>query len=198
MLGTLNVVITKLPLESCVAHKAEKKTNLVMLSRTACSLVLEQFFSVQGVIYAADLLHHHDPTIHTQTSYLLQIYGGYFLALYLFAWFCLDCSIWTRNKINYQFVFEFDPRHNLDWRQLSEFPSFLVFLFGLFVWINFSRYGPPEMFIYYPVILISVTAVIIFFPGPLFFHKSRRWFVYSHVSTTPAQSLRLHYSMLTA
>lgn len=139
-------------------------------------------FAVQGVIYGGDLLHHTDPTIHTQTSYLLQIYGGYFLALYLFAWFCLDCSIWTRNKINYAFVFEFDPRHNLDWRQLSEFPSFLILLLGLFMWINFSRYGTPEMFIYYPVILLFVTTIIIFFPGPLFFHRSRRWFVYSHVS----------------
>ena len=140
-------------------------------------------FSIQGIIYGADLLHHPDPIIQVQTSYLLQIYGGYLLALYLFSWFCLDCSIWTRNKINYQFVFEFDPRNDLDWRQLAEFPSFLILLLGLFVWINFSRYGSPEMFIYYPVILIFVTAAIIFFPGPLFFHRSRRWFVYSHVST---------------
>jgi len=139
-------------------------------------------FLIQGIIYGADLLHHPDPTIQVQTSYLLQIYGGYFLALYLFSWFCLDCSIWTRNKINYQFVFEFDPRHTLDWRQLAEFPSFLVLVLGLFVWLNFSRYGAPEMFIYYPVILIFVTVVIIFIPAPIIFHRSRRWFVYSHVS----------------
>jgi len=141
-------------------------------------------FSVQGVIYGADLLHHPDPTIKTQTSYLLQIYGGYFLALYLFSWFCLNCSIWTKNKINYKFVFEFDPRHNLDWQQLAEFPSFFIFLLGLFVWLNFSQYGAPEMFIYYPVILIFVTVLIIFFPARTLFHRSRRWFVYSHVCST--------------
>jgi hypothetical protein len=139
-------------------------------------------FCLQGVIYGADLLHHTDPTVQVQTSYLLQIYGGYFLALYLFSWFCLDCSIWTKNKINYQFVFEFDPRHNLDWRELSEFPSFLILVLGLFVWLNFSRYGAPEMYIYYPVILIFVTLVVIFVPAPIIFYKSRRWFVYSHVS----------------
>ncbi|KUJ17800.1 uncharacterized protein LY89DRAFT_61636 [Mollisia scopiformis] len=139
-------------------------------------------FAIQGVIYGAQLLHDDDPIIQVQTAYLMQIYAGYFLALYLFAWFCLDCSIWTRNKINYQFVFEFDPRHQLDWRQLASFPSFLILVLGLFVWLNFSRYGAPEMYIYYPVILIFATAVLIFLPAPIFFHRSREWFAYAHVS----------------
>ena len=166
-------------LRSSQGRKADQSGNAF---RNGLLIGVGGVFCVQGIIYGADLLHHTDPTIKTQTSYLLQIYAGYFLALYLFAWFCLDCSVWTRNKINYQFVFEFDARYNLDWRQLSEFPSFLILLLGLFVWLNFSRYGAPEMFIYYPVILIFVTALIIFFPGPLFFYRSRRWFVYSHVS----------------
>lgn len=140
-------------------------------------------FSIQGVISGTEYLNHPDPYIKFQTGYLLQIYGGYFLALYLFSLFCFDCSIWTRNKINYKFVFEFDPRHDLDWRQLSEFPAFLILLFGLFLWVNFSGYGTPEMFIYYPVILIFVTVLIIFMPAPIIFHRSRKWFVYSHVGS---------------
>jgi hypothetical protein len=141
-------------------------------------------FAIQGVISGAGLLSHPNPTIQTQTSYLLQIYGGYFLALYLFSWFCFDCNIWTRNKINYTFVFEFDLRNNLDWRQISEFPAFLIFLLGFFLWLNFSRYGIPEMFIYYPVILIFLTVLIIFFPAPILYYKSRKWFIYSHVGAT--------------
>ncbi|KAF7960178.1 hypothetical protein EAE96_001776 [Botrytis aclada] len=137
-------------------------------------------FSIQGIISGTEYLDHPDPTIRFQASYLLQIYGGYFLGLYLFSLFCFDCSVWTRHKINYKFVFEFDPRHDLDWRQLSEFPAFLILLFGLFLWINFSGYGTPEMFIYYPIILIFVTVLIIFMPAPIIFHRSRKWFVYSH------------------
>ncbi|RAL62862.1 hypothetical protein DID88_004703 [Monilinia fructigena] len=59
-------------------------------------------FSIQGVIHGTEFLEHPDPTIRFQTGYLLQIYGGYFLALYLFSLFCFDCSVWTRNKINYK------------------------------------------------------------------------------------------------
>ncbi|EDN96604.1 hypothetical protein SS1G_01530 [Sclerotinia sclerotiorum 1980 UF-70] len=137
-------------------------------------------FSIQGIISGTEYLNHPDPMIRFQTGYLLQIYGGYFLALYLFSLFCFDCSVWTRNKINYKFVFELDPRHDLDWRQLSEFPAFFILLLGLFLWVNFSGYGTLEMFIYYPVVLIFVTVLIIFMPAPVLFYKSRKWFVYSH------------------
>lgn len=146
-------------------------------------------FAIQGLVYGIELLYDPDPVVSIQTSYLLQIYAGYFLGLYLFSWFCLDCSIWNRHKINYQFVFEFDPRHNLDWRQLSEFPSFLVLVLGLFIWLNFSRIGSPDMYIYYPVLLIFVTVVFVFFPGPYIFHRSRWWFVYSHVCLLPPATL---------
>jgi xenotropic and polytropic retrovirus receptor 1 len=140
-------------------------------------------FAIRGLVYAIDLLFNStDPTIQLHTSYLLQIYGGYFLALYLFSWFCLDCCIWTRNKINYVFVFEFDPLNHLDWRELAEFPAFLLLILGLFLWLNFSSYGAPEMFLYYPVILIFVTVVTLFLPAPILYHRSRRWFVYAHVS----------------
>lgn len=32
----------------------------------------------------------------------------------------MDCMIWTKSKINYAFVFEYDTRHTLEWRQLLE------------------------------------------------------------------------------
>jgi hypothetical protein len=40
--------------------------------------------------------------------------------LILMLFFVIDCKLWTKAKVNYVFVFEFDTRHHLDWRQLAE------------------------------------------------------------------------------
>lgn len=40
--------------------------------------------------------------------------------LILMMFFVIDCRLWTKAKVNYVFVFEFDTRHHLDWRQLAE------------------------------------------------------------------------------
>lgn len=137
-------------------------------------------FTIQGLVYGAELLVDEDELVRDQTSYLMQIYGGYFLMLYLFSMFCLNCKLWTSNRVNYHFIFEFDARSQLDWRQLAQFPSFFTFLFGLFFWLNFTRYS-PDLYLYYPIILIALTFIILFAPAPILFHKSRKWFLYSHV-----------------
>jgi len=143
-------------------------------------------FAIQGLVEGAKRLFDDDPILRQQTSFLLQVYGGYFLMLYLMFMFCLVCRIWTRNKINYPFIFELDPRSNLDWRQLSQFPSFFLLVFGLCIWLNFSGYGSSEMYLYYPVLLICVTTAVLFLPAPVIWHRSRRWFLYSHVSGDPS------------
>jgi hypothetical protein len=51
---------------------------------------------------------------------------------------------------------------------------------GIVMWLNFTQFGSPAMFTFYPVILIFISVVIIFFPAPILYHKARRWFVYSH------------------
>ncbi|KAI1495619.1 EXS family-domain-containing protein [Biscogniauxia marginata] len=137
-------------------------------------------FTLQGLVYGSQLLFQPDTELAEQTSYLLQIYGGYFLMLLLFFLFCVNCQFWTASKINYPFIFEFDTRHDLDWRQLVSFPSFFLLLFGLFFWLNFTRLGTESLFLYYPIILIGVTLFIIFLPAPILWHRSRKWFAYSH------------------
>jgi hypothetical protein len=138
-------------------------------------------FAIEGVVMGLGKLSDEHEDIRQRTSYLLQIYAGYSLMLYLFAWFCLCCRIWKAFNINYPFVFEFDPKHNLDWRQLSEFPSFFTLLLGIFIWLTFRDIGSKQMIIYYPVLLIFITICTILLPLPILRWRSRRWFVYSHV-----------------
>ncbi|KAL1958649.1 hypothetical protein VTO42DRAFT_3992 [Malbranchea cinnamomea] len=133
---------------------------------------------IQGLVYAYGHLRSDDDTIRAQTGSLLQIYAGYFLVLLHFLLFCLDCMVWSGSKINYAFVFEFDTRHVLDWRQLAEIPCFFVFLEGLIIWLNFRWVN--DMFIYYPLVLIAVTVAIIFLPVRILYHRSRAWWAYSN------------------
>lgn len=137
-------------------------------------------FGIQGLVHGTELLFSSDPALATNTSYLLQVYAGYFLIVFLLLLFCLACRVWQNSKINYVFVFEFDTRHHLDWRQLCELPCLFLFFLGLTMWFNFSRFGSNTMYIYYPIILIGLTALIIFFPAPILYHRSRVWLLYSN------------------
>ncbi|RDW72513.1 SPX and EXS domain-containing protein [Aspergillus mulundensis] len=133
-------------------------------------------FAIQGLIYASDRMD--NPEISGQTSYLLQIYGGYFLVVFHFLLFCVDCMVWNKAKINYVFVFEYDTRHALDWRQLAELPCFFLFMLGLFMWLNFLTVN--DMYIYWPVVLVGLTMVVLFLPLRVLYHRSRKWWAYSN------------------
>jgi xenotropic and polytropic retrovirus receptor 1 len=136
---------------------------------------------LQGMVYGFQHLNYHGSLdVRLQTSYLLQLYGGYFLGVVIFLLFALDCRMWTSSKINYVFVFEYDSRHVLDWRELAELPSLFLFLEGLFIWLNFRRGGEDAMYIYWPVILIGLTLIIMCIPLPILYHRSRRWWGYSN------------------
>lgn len=90
--------------------------------RNGLALGLGTVFAVEALVKASHLYHERtelDPPV-VRTSYILQVYGSYFLLLFLTLLFCLDCRIFHHAKVNYVFIFEFDTRHNLDWRQLSE------------------------------------------------------------------------------
>lgn len=51
---------------------------------------------------------------------------------------------------------------------------------GLFMWLNFSWIN--DMYIYWPVVLIGLTLIIIFLPARVLYHRSRKWWAFSNVS----------------
>ncbi|OMP85621.1 Protein SYG1-like protein, partial [Diplodia seriata] len=173
--GNHKIAVGKLRIKSAKAGDFTGST-----FRNGLMLATGTVFGCEGIAYASKYVLDDDSSIHTATQFLLQIYAGYFLMLLLFLFFCLDCKIWTDQKINYGFVFEFDTRTQLDWRQLCEIPCLCVLLEGLIMWLNFSRYGGDSMYIYWPVVLIGLTVLVIFLPAPFLYHRSRRWFAYSN------------------
>lgn len=113
---------------------------------------------------------------------MFQLYAGYLLVLLLMLYFVIVCAIFDLAKVNYIFIFEFDARHHLNWRQLAELPCTLLFLLGLIMWLNFSGFGGPEVYVYWPVILIGLSLIILGLPAPTLYHRSRMWLWKTFVS----------------
>lgn len=126
--------------------------------------------------------------ISQKATTLLQIYAGYFLALFLVMQFCAACKVFQRNKVNYSFIFELDAHHNLDWRQLSEIPAMFMLLLGIVMNLNFYWVGGEAMYEYWPLALVSVTLLIICCPFPLYYIWTRFWFLQSFWRTYPSPS----------
>lgn len=61
-------------------------------------------------------------------------------------------------------------------------PCFLLFLLGLFIWLNFHPASAGAMLLYWPALLIAISAFALFVPAPVLYHRSREWWAYSNVS----------------
>ncbi|KAI9753641.1 MAG: hypothetical protein M4579_005050 [Chaenotheca gracillima] len=79
-----------------------------------------------------------------------------------------------------ELLFDPDSVVRLQTSYLLQIPCFFVFLEGFFMWLNFQRLGSEKMFIYYPVILIGLTVLMLFFPAKVLYHRSRTWWLYSN------------------
>ncbi|KAG5519354.1 hypothetical protein PMAC_001980 [Pneumocystis sp. 'macacae'] len=132
---------------------------------------------IEGLIYANRTLVNE---LNLIKKYLLQIWGGFFIILLFLLLFGLNCYIWTKSRINYVFIFEFDTRHNLDWKQYLEIPSFIFLIFSLFFWLNFKNFSIP-LTNYYPLFFVTIISIILFNPLPYFHKESRKWFIVSNI-----------------
>ena len=51
---------------------------------------------------------------------LLLVYAGLFLTFLFACLFGINMYAWNKSRINYKFIFEFDPRDNLDFHEYFE------------------------------------------------------------------------------
>jgi hypothetical protein len=61
-----------------------------------------------------------------QAALLLQVWGGFGLVILFLLLFGINCWAWDVAKINYTFIFEFDTKHHLDYRQYLEVLTLLL------------------------------------------------------------------------
>jgi hypothetical protein len=48
------------------------------------------------------------------------------------------------------------------------------------MWLNF--FSVNDMYVYWPVVLIGLTVIVLFLPARVLYHRSRKWWAYSNVS----------------
>lgn len=110
--------------------------------------------------------------------FLLQIWAGFFLMLLITMFLFVDCYIWNNYKVNYKFIFEFNPRTALDFRQSAFLPSLSFLLFTLFCWFSFSNFWPYQLnAIYWPWFYLVSMLLIIFCPFKILYYDSRKWLI---------------------
>ncbi|KAK9360116.1 EXS family protein [Lipomyces starkeyi] len=110
--------------------------------------------------------------------YMYQIFGGGFLMILFGLLFSLNCMAWSRYKINYSFIFEWDQKHFLHFRQFLEFPSFLFFWLAICMYLCFCDFWPNRLPAqWYPLIFVGGGVLVLFLPLPIFHWRSREWLV---------------------
>jgi hypothetical protein len=150
---------------------------------TTCFLLgVGTFMCLYGLVDGSVILYDSASPRHQAASYLMILYGGYFLMNLLAGLFVLDAAVFDHFKVNYPLIFELEAKSRLDWRQLAEIPAFFFFLFGGAMWLNFSIVlGGDVMFRWWFVVLIALSVCWFFFPGKIFFYKTRIWLLRSLV-----------------
>lgn len=180
--------------------------------RNGLLLGLGSVFCIQGVVKGARLLHSDNVALATDTSYLLQVrvkmVAGDWPDCFRYmpgtssSTFCLCCFAWTaasgtRTRSIMCLYLNMIPATTstggsfakqvvcpcvINVANRTQLPSFFFCLLGFFVWLNFSQYGDASVFIYYPVILVGITVLVMFNPLPYLYFRSRMWLLYSLVS----------------
>ncbi|KAK9238259.1 EXS family protein [Lipomyces kononenkoae] len=108
--------------------------------------------------------------------YIFQIFGGGFLMCLFGVLFTINCMAWSRYKINYPFIFEWDQRHFLNFREFLEIPSFLFFFLSICMYLCFYDYWPNRLPAqWYPLIFVVGAVLVLFLPLPIFHWRAREW-----------------------
>ncbi|KAJ1969316.1 Signal transduction protein [Dimargaris xerosporica] len=110
-------------------------------------------------------------------SSLLKVYGGILLCNLLAVLMGINMYVWGRNRINYKFIYEFNPRSNLNYMQYLELPLMLLLLTMGFICISITNpfYRTIPSYVY-PGVLVGLSLLIVLCPLPIMRFQARKFF----------------------
>ncbi|RUP26446.1 LOW QUALITY PROTEIN: EXS family-domain-containing protein [Jimgerdemannia flammicorona] len=110
----------------------------------------------------------------------LQIYACFVIPLLFCLGFGVNLAVWSYARINYRFIFEFNPRDTLNFHQFFELPSLFLLLLIHTMYFDFSeKFSEAISSQMYPLIYVGVATAILLCPFPVLYYSSRRWLVIS-------------------
>lgn len=109
---------------------------------------------------------------------IMQLYAAMGMPIIFMLMIGINMHVWTRARINYKFIFDFDPRDNIDYHQYLEIPSLMFLAQSIFMYLTIENtFGVrPEI---YPKILIILNLSILFLPSKKFYYNARRWLIFT-------------------
>ncbi|KAI7856959.1 EXS family-domain-containing protein [Circinella umbellata] len=122
------------------------KTSREQKSFTAASWRVGFYFGAALILLLADINLVSDPGAVDHVSYIhthLQIYACFSVPILFALGVSINMMVWTRSKVNYKFIFELDPKDNLDYHQFAELPCFMLLLLTTFMFLDFSNILDP-------------------------------------------------------
>lgn len=106
----------------------------------------------------------------------IQIYSCFLLPILFCLGFSINLIVWHRSRINYKFIFELDPRHNLDYHQFAELPTILLLISSAVMYVDFSQWFnpmiPSELC---PLILFVILIAVMLCPFDILYCSARKW-----------------------
>ncbi|KAH3663783.1 hypothetical protein OGAPHI_005186 [Ogataea philodendri] len=125
-------------------------------------------------------LHKTETGILPEGRYMLQIWGGFFFCCLMALLFSVNCFVWTIYKVNYKFIFEFNQRDALDYRQFFAMSS-IFFLTGVVLaWFSFENFWSSKLDgRNWPWIYLGVCAAIFVCPFDILYLNTRTWLLSS-------------------
>lgn len=118
------------------------------------------------------------PAIHypDETTYLLQILGGFACVAVCLVGFTACLYMWSRFKINYAFILELDRASMMAPPQFFSYAASYSFLLALMAFLTFNTF--QDFHRYYPILLLGISVFVLVWPfGKT--RSSRAWLLHS-------------------